>query len=158
MNKYLDNFYDWWKNIDKFILFIILTLFLLGLFFSLVSTSLIASDKLDTKSYYFFFKHSAYIALAITILIIFSFLNQKILTKLSFILFLFAFLSLLLVPFLGIEVKGSKRWLDLIFLPRFQPVEIVKPFFIVSLSLMLTIQSRRLYRATYGRCNSAEYF
>ena len=46
---------------------------------------------------------------------------------------------------LGIEVKGSKRWLDLIFLPRFQPVEIVKPFFIVSLSLMLTIQNRKLY-------------
>ena len=51
----------------------------------------------------------------------------------------------MLVPFLGIEVKGSKRWLDLIFLPRFQPVEIIKPFFIVTLSLMLTIQNRRLY-------------
>ena len=145
MNKYLDNFYDWWKNIDKFLLFLILGLFLLGLFFSLVSTSLIASDKLDTKSYYFFFKHSVYITLAILILILFSFLNQKILTKFSFILFLVTFLSLLLVPFIGIEVKGSKRWLDLFFLPRFQPVEIIKPFFIVTLSLMLTIQSRRLY-------------
>ncbi len=145
MNKYLDSFYDWWKNIDKFLLFLILSLFLLGLFFSLVSTSLIASDKLDTKSYYFFFKHSAYITLAIVILILFSFLNQKILTKFSIVLFLFAFLSLLLVPFVGIEVKGSKRWLDFIFLPRFQPIEIVKPFFIVSLSLMLTIQNRRLY-------------
>ena len=56
MNKYSDTFYDWWKNIDKFILLLILTLFLLGLFFSLASTSLIASDKLNTKSYYFFFK------------------------------------------------------------------------------------------------------
>ena len=145
MSKYLDTFYDWWKNIDKFLLFLILGLFLLGLFFSLVSTSLIASDKLETKSYDFFFKHSAYIASAIAILIIFSFLNQKILTKFSLILFLVAFLSLLLVPFLGIEVKGSKRWLDLMFLPRFQPVEIVKPFFIVTLSFMLTIQNRRLY-------------
>ena len=54
MNKYVDTFYDWWKNIDKFILLLILTLFLLGLFFSLASTSLIASDKLNTKSYYFF--------------------------------------------------------------------------------------------------------
>ncbi len=145
MNKYLDTFYDWWKNIDKFLLFLILGLFFLGLFFSLVSTSLIASDKLDTKSYYFFFKHSAYIVLAIAILIIFSFLNQKFLTKLSLMLFLVAFLSLLLVPLLGIEVKGSKRWLDILFLPRFQPVEIVKPFFIVVLSIMLTIQNRRLY-------------
>ncbi len=145
MNIYLDSFYDWWKNIDKFLLFSVIGLFLLGLFFSLVSTSLIASDKLDTKSYYFFFKHTAYITIAITILIIFSFLNQKIVTKLSFILFLGAFLSLLLVPFLGIEVKGSKRWLDLVFLPRFQPVEIIKPFFIVTLSLILTMQSRKLY-------------
>ncbi len=145
MNKYLDSFYDWWKNIDKFLLFLILGFFLLGLFFSLVSTSLIASDKLDTKSYYFFFKHFAYITLAIVILIIFSFLKQKILTKFSLILFLISFLSLLLVPFLGIEVKGSKRWLDLVFLPRFQPIEIVKPFFIVALSLMLTTQNRRLY-------------
>ena len=145
MNKYYDSIYDWWKNIDKILLFLILGLFLLGLFFSLVSTSLIASDKLDTKSYYFFFKHSVYIILAIVILIMFSFLNQKILTKFSLILFLIAFLSLMLVPFVGIEVKGSKRWLDLIFLPRFQPVEIIKPFFIVTLSLMLTIQNRRLY-------------
>ena len=145
MSNYLDSFYHWWKNIDKFLLFLILGLFLLGLFFSLVSTSLIASDKLDTKSYYFFFKHSVYITLAIFILILFSFLNQKILTKFSFILFLVTFLSLLLVPLIGIEVKGSKRWLDLFFLPRFQPVEIIKPFFIVTLSLMLTIQSRRLY-------------
>ena len=145
MNKYLDTFYEWWKNIDKFLLFIILSLFLLGLFFSLVSTSLIASDKLDTKSYYFFFKHSVYISLAVVVLITFSFLKQKILKKFSLILFLVAFLSLMLVPFLGVEVKGSKRWLDLLFLPKFQPVEIVKPFFIVTLSLILTIQNRRLY-------------
>ena len=145
MNKYYDSLYDWWKNIDKLLLFLILGLFLLGLFFSLVSTSLIASEKLDTKSYYFFFKHFTYIILAIVILIMFSFINQKILTNFSLILFLIAFLSLLLVPFLGIEVKGSKRWIDLIFLPRFQPVELVKPFFIVTLSLILTIQSRRLY-------------
>ena len=145
MNKYFDNFYYWWKNIDKFLLFLILGLFLLGLFFSLVSTSLIASDKLDTKSFYFFFKHLAYIILAFIILIIFSFLNQKILTKYSLVLFLIAFLSLFLVPIIGIEVKGSKRWLDLLFLPRFQPVEIIKPFYIIALSLVLTIQNRRLY-------------
>ena len=145
MNKYYDSFYDWWKNIDKILFFLILGLFLLGLFFSLVSTSLIASDKLNTKSYYFFLKHSAYIILAIVILIVFSFLNQKILTKFSLVLFSISFFSLLLVPFLGIEVKGSKRWLDLVFLPRFQPVEILKPFFIVTLSLMLTIQNRKLY-------------
>ena len=144
MNKYLDTFYDWWKNIDKFILLLILTLFLLGLFFHQLSTSLIASDKLNTKSYYFFLNTCLHNFSDIDIDYI-LFLNQKIITKFSLILFLVSFLSLLLVPFLGIEVKGSKRWLDLLFLPRFQPVEIVKPFFIVALSFMLTIENKRLY-------------
>ena len=48
-------YYGWWKNIDKTIFLIIILLFTLGLFFSLASTSLIASDKLDTNSYFFFF-------------------------------------------------------------------------------------------------------
>ena len=56
-NFYYKFYYGWWKNIDKFILLLILSLFFLGLFFSLVSTSLIASDKLNTNTYYFFVKH-----------------------------------------------------------------------------------------------------
>ena len=37
---------------------------------------------------------------------------------------------LIMVPFIGIEIKGSKRWLDLFFF-RLQPVEIIKPFFVL---------------------------
>ena len=145
MKNYLDSFYDWWKNIDKFLLFMILGLFFLGLFFSLVSTSLIASDKLNTNSYYFFLKHLIYISLGIFILIFFSFINQKILINISLVLFFITFITLILVPIIGIEVKGSKRWLDLLFLPRFQPVEVLKPFFIIALSLLLSLKNRKLY-------------
>ena len=136
---------DWWKNVDKYILSLILGLFFLGIFFSLVSTSLIASDKLDTNSYYFFLKHLVFIILGIFILLFFSFLNQEILIKISIILFFIFFVSLVLVPFIGIEVKGSKRWLDLPALPRFQPIEILKPFFIIVVSSLLSFNSRKLY-------------
>ena len=43
-----------------------------------------------------------------------------------------------MVQFFGIEIKGSKRWLDLIFLPRIQPVEFIKPFYIVVLALIIS--------------------
>jgi len=145
MNKYFENFYDWWKNIDKYILAIILGLFILGLFFSLVSTSLIASDKLNTNSYYFFLKHLIFILLGIMVLLFFSILNQKILITISIIFFFITFFCLILVPFFGIEVKGSKRWLDLFFLPRFQPVEILKPFFIIIVSILLSLNNKKLY-------------
>ena len=45
---------------------------------------------------------------------------------------------MLLVPVIGIEVKGSQRWLDLFILPRLQPIELVKPFLIVILSLIIS--------------------
>ena len=130
-------YYHWWKNIDKSIFFLITLLFTIGLFFSLVSTSLIASDKLDTNSYFFFFKHLIYIFIGIFIIFIFSSIKTDLLFKYSLVLFFVALISLFLVPVIGIEVKGSKRWIDLFFLPRFQPIEVLKPFLIIMLSTIL---------------------
>ena len=102
-------YYHWWKNIDKFIFSIIILLFLIGLFFSLVSTSLVASDKLDMNDYSFFFKHLIFIILGIFVIIFFSSIDQNKLFNLSLIIFLISLAFLFLVPILGIEVKGSKR-------------------------------------------------
>ena len=131
-------YHTWWKNIDKVILLLIILLFSLGLFISLVSTSLIASDKLDTNNYFFFFKHLVYIGLGISTLVFFSYLNQQNLFKISIFLFFVSLFFLFLVPIIGVEVKGSKRWIDLFFFPRFQPVELVKPFTIIFLATILS--------------------
>ena len=130
-------YYEWWKNIDKILFVLIMFLFSLGLFFSLVSTSLIASDKLDTNNYFFFFKHLVYIIIGITFLIFFSSLSRENLFKISFYLFFVTLFFLFLVPVFGIEVKGSQRWLNFFFLPRFQPIELVKPFIIIFIATIL---------------------
>jgi len=130
-------YYGWWKNIDKVLFGLIIFLFGLGLFFSLVSTSLIVSDKLDTNNYFFFFKHFAYILIGMIFLIFFSSISDKNLFKISFYLFFISLFFLFLVPILGTEVKGSKRWLKLFFLPKFQPIEIAKPFIVIFISSIL---------------------
>jgi len=130
-------YYNWWKNIDKTIFLLIIFLFSLGLFFSLVSTSLIASDKLDTNNYFFFFKHLAFIFIGLVTLVFFSSLSEKNLFRISIYLFFITLFFLFLVPILGTEVKGSKRWLNLFFLPQFQPIELLKPFIIVFLATIL---------------------
>jgi cell division protein FtsW len=135
-------YYSWWKNIDKTIFFIIILFFTIGLFFSLVSTSLIASDKLETNSYSFFFKHLIYIFLGIIIIILLSIIDSISLLKFSLIFFFIILISLFLVPLIGVEVKGSKRWIDLFILPRFQPIELLKPFFIIFLATILSIEKR----------------
>ena len=146
-NNYLYKFYyQWWKNIDKSILLLISLLFAIGLFFSLVSTSLIASDKLNTNSYFFFFKHLIYIFIGIIIIFIFSSLKTNQLFYYSYFFFFIALISLFLVPIIGVEVKGSKRWIDLFFLPRFQPIELLKPFLIIIISSILcSARSSNLY-------------
>jgi len=135
-------YYNWWKNIDKTIFLIIILLFIIGLFFSLVSTSLIASDKLNTNSYSFFFKHLIYIFLGILIIILLSAMDSIILLKISLVIFFIILISFFLVPFIGVEVKGSKRWIDFFILPRFQPIELLKPFYIVFLSILLSTEKK----------------
>ena len=143
LNKIFNFYYGWWKNIDKFILFLIFFLFFLGLFFSLVSTSIIVSDKLNTNTYYFFVKHLLFIFLGVFILITFSIINQKTLFKISINFFLIFFVFLALVPIIGIEVKGSARWIDLPMIPRFQPIEILKPFLIIVISSVFTLNNEK---------------
>ncbi|MDB2515493.1 FtsW/RodA/SpoVE family cell cycle protein, partial [Candidatus Pelagibacter bacterium] len=89
-------------------------------------------------NYFFFFKHLTYICLGLTTLIFFSSVSEKNLFKISIYLFFISLFFLFLVPIFGSEVKGSKRWLDLFFLPRFQPIEVVKPFTIVFLATILS--------------------
>jgi cell division protein FtsW len=139
-NTLFSIYYDWWKNIDKFLFSLIVLLFLTGLFFSLVSTSLIASDKLDTNDYQFFFKHLVFILLGIIIIFVLSSIKKEQLLKYSSLFFFLSLMFLILVPIIGVEVKGSKRWIDLYFLPRFQPIELVKPFLIIFISLILCSQ------------------
>ena len=136
-NLYDNLIYDWWKNLDKLIFFLFLSLIILGMFFSLVSTSLIASTKLGTNNYYFFIRHLIYIFLGLCLIIIFSAMREKDIYRISIFVFTLFFISLILIPFFGVEIKGSKRWLDFTILPRFQPIEFLKPFLVVFLSQII---------------------
>ena len=59
-----------------------------------------------------------------------SYLKTSFLKKIILPIFAISLVMLIMVPFIGIEIKGSKRWLDLFFF-RLQPVEIIKPFFVL---------------------------
>ena len=136
-------YYNWWKNINKTVLILVAVLFGLGLFFSLVSTSLIASDKLNTNSYYFFIRHLLFIVVGVFFIIFFSSLKHDDLIKVSRLLFILFLFLLILVPFFGVEIKGSRRWIAIFFLPRFQPIELLKPFLIVILASVLSYENKK---------------
>ena len=130
---------NYWSAIDKKIFFSFMALFFLGLFFSFSSTSTLASERLNKDYYFFFSKHLSFTFIALTLMILISIIETSFLKKIIIPLFLISFIFLALVPVIGIEVKGAKRWLDLYFF-RLQPVELLKPFFILVTVKILTFE------------------
>jgi cell division protein FtsW len=136
-NIFKFEFNKYWRNIDKNIFFGFLILFFLGLFFSFSSTSSLAGERLNKAYYFFFSKHLIFTVLALLIMFTISAIETSLLKKIVIPLFIIFFISLILVPIIGIEVKGAKRWLNLYYF-RLQPIELLKPFFILITVKILT--------------------
>ena len=138
-NSFKFQLLNYWRNIDKKILLSFFLLFFLGLFFSFSSTSSLAGERLNKDYYFFFSKHLSFTILALLIMNFISAVETSYLKKLVIPLFILTFVLLALVPIIGVEVKGSKRWLDMYFF-RLQPIELLKPFFILMTVKILTLE------------------
>ena len=147
-NSFKFFFINYWRTIDKKILICFFVLFFLGLFLSFSSTSSLASERLNKDNYFFFTKHLIFTCIAISIMILISVMKTEMLVKSVIPLFLITFISLALVPIIGVEVKGAKRWLDLYFF-RLQPIEILKPLFILMTVKILTFEKIKGFHVKY---------
>ncbi len=147
-NSFKFIFVNYWRSIDKKILFCFFLLFFLGLFFSFSSTSSLAGERLNKDYYFFFTKHLFFTLAALSIMIIISAIKTELLIKLVIPLFSISFILLALVPIIGIEVKGAQRWLDIYFF-RLQPIEILKPFFILMTVKILTLEKLKNTQIKY---------
>ena len=137
LKNFNNNFKNYWKEIDKTIFLSFLLLFILGIFFSFASTSSLAGERLNKDYYFFFSKHLIFSICSVFLMILISWLKLDFLKKILIPIFLILLITLFLVLFFGVEVKGSKRWLNLFFF-RFQPIEFLKPFFIVIIAKILS--------------------
>ena len=137
----------WWRNVDKQILFLFALLLLLGLFFSFSSTTSVMSDKMNKQTYFFFIKHLIFVSISLFLIFAISLQEKDKLIKYLPFLFFISILILALVPIFGVEIKGSKRWVDLPIFPIFQPVELVKPLFIIFVAKIIVLSEKtNIYR------------
>lgn len=86
--------------------------------------------------------------LAISVMIVISAIKTELLIKLVMPMFVISFIFLALVPIIGVEVKGAKRWIDFYFL-RLQPIEVLKPFFILMTVKILTFKNLQSSQLKY---------
>ena len=137
----------WWRNVDKQILFLFAFLLLLGLFFSFSSTTSVMSEKMNKQTYFFFIKHLIFVSASLLLIFAISIQEKDKLVKILTYLFIVSIVLLFLTLIVGVEIKGSKRWMGFDPFLRFQPVELVKPLFIIFVAKVIALNEKvNLYR------------
>ena len=137
----------WWRNIDKQILFLFIFLLLLGLFFSFSSTTSVMSEKMNKQTYFFFIKHLIFVSISLFLIFAISIQEKNKLIKVLTYLFIVSIVLLFLTLVVGEEIKGSRRWIAFDPFPRFQPVELLKPLFIIFVAKIIVLkEDKNVYR------------
>lgn len=112
-----------WINNVEAVLFIMAILIIIGTINVFSSSFVMAGNEFD-NGYYFVNKHLISLLIGIFALVFAMRLDYRVWRKLSFLITVFAVLCLIAVFFIGIEVNGSKRWIQIGM--TFQPSEVAK--------------------------------
>ena len=134
----------WWHEIDRPLLLLILLLMALG-WVAVAAASPASAQRLSgseghLSDLYFFWLHICWQLIGLTVLLVTSTLPRDGVRRGAILFGILMLVSLVLVPFVGSEVNGARRWLDLGI--RFQPSEFLKPPFAVCAAWILSWRLR----------------
>ena len=120
------SFSSFLKNpIDFTLLITILLLLSIGLIMVLSASSPSALSE-SGNSYSYFFRQAIFAVAGLFMMWVISNIDYRFYQKYYKLAYIVAFLLLLAVPFVGTEVNGAKRWINITESFSFQPSEIVK--------------------------------
>jgi cell division protein FtsW len=119
----------WWWTVDRRLLAACLTLAVIGVVMIATASPPVA-EHLKLDSFHFLKRHVMLLVPAMFIMIGVSVLSPRQVWRLSSLLFVGGIIAMIVVLFIGIEIKGARRWLHL---PGFslQPSEFIKPAFAI---------------------------
>ncbi len=121
----------WWMTVDRPAFFAMMALISIGIFLVAAGSPPVAR-RLGYSDFYFVKWHQIYLAMSVVVMIAFSMLDNQQVRRLAVIGFAAMVVLLVLLPFIGIENKGSIRWMRFLGV-GFQPSEFMKPCFAVVL-------------------------
>lgn len=121
----------WWWTVDRWMLAAVLIIMAIGVMLTMTASPAVA-ERIHVDGFYFVRHQIMYLVPAIGILFSVSLLNPMQVRRLAAIVFILSIIAVMLTIFIGVEIKGARRWLSLGFI-SLQPSEFLKPsFFVVS--------------------------
>ena len=134
----------WWREIDRVLLSLILILMTLGTI-AVAAASPASANRLSTSAdtldpLYFFWRHIVWQIVALGVMLGASLLSRENARRFGVLLAAGMIGLLFLVPFIGVEINGARRWISLGM--QFQPSEFLKPAFAITLAWILSWRMR----------------
>jgi cell division protein FtsW len=134
----------WWREIDRVLLGLVLTLMAIGTV-AVAAASPASARRLSTSAVklddlHFFVLHLRWQVLGLLALVGASLLPKETARRAGIVLGFVMLGALMLVPLVGSEVNGARRWLNLGI--SLQPSEFLKPAFAIGLAWILSWRVR----------------
>lgn len=136
---------DWW------LVAAVLGLVFIGLIF-VFSSSFAISEELYGNTRFFFTRQSIGAGIGLTAFVAFALLDYHIWRRLAplIIIFSVAALAAVLVPGIGYEENGARRWIQIGTLPAFQPSEFAKLAICIYIAAWLSVKGDEIKHVTRG--------
>jgi len=134
----------WWREIDRTLLLLVLVLMAFGAAAvaaaSPASARRLSTDAVTLDNLHFFMLHVRWQVMGLALMFGASMLTKDAARRVGIVLAAAMLVALMLVPVVGHEVNGAKRWLNLGV--SLQPSEFLKPGFAVVLAWVLSWRVR----------------
>ncbi|WP_294253002.1 putative peptidoglycan glycosyltransferase FtsW [uncultured Sphingomonas sp.] len=135
----------WFWEVDRVLLFLPLLLIAIGLVAVAAASPATARRYSDAahivQPMYYFWRQLMWVCICVPVLIIVSMLPVPAARRLSLAGALVFLVLMMLLPIVGHEVNGAKRWISL-GISDLQPSEFLKPLFIVSTAWILSFRAK----------------
>ena len=129
----------WWWTIDHWTVAAVALLIGFGIMMTMAASPPVA-DRLNLDSFHFVRRQLIFLPIAIIILISISLMSPRGILRFAIGLFVLSLILLIATFFVGLEIKGAKRWINFLEL-SLQPSEFIKPAFAVVTAWLFAMRS-----------------
>lgn len=132
---------EWWWTVDRSLLGAFLGLVVFGVVLVTTASAPVA-EHLGLWHYHFLMRHLIFLVPSMVLLFGMSFLDKRMIWRVSTVGFALAIIAMIAVLFVGVEIKGAQRWIHLLGL-SLQPSEFLKPLFLLVSAWLMALQKTK---------------
>jgi cell division protein FtsW len=120
----------WWWSIDRVILGALVALMVSGVVLLMAGGPPVA-ERLGLSTFHFVNRQAVYLLVAMSVFLGVSLMTPRQVRRSALILFTVSLAMVVATLYLGVEVKGARRWLTMGPFGSVQPSEFIKPAFVI---------------------------